>query len=77
MTLNQAHAALCPFKVPLKDEQGEIIGLLGISCDITQSQNEIKMLKHIIAMMPGHVWWTDRDGVTMGCKRGHGSMVWF
>lgn len=82
-------------KVPLKDKNGKIIGLLGISFDITgqkdaetiklekaraeeekkaaekhaEDLNEtIEFYEDIIARMPGHVYWLDRNNVYLGCN---------
>ncbi len=80
-------------KAPLKDEQGNIIGVFGISLDITKSKKleaalkELKdqthaanvilqqakeqaelTLNNIVANMPGHVYWKDKNGVYLGCN---------
>ena len=31
-------------------------------------ENSFKMLEDIIAGMPGHVYWTDKNGVYLGCN---------
>ncbi len=67
-------------KVPLKNSEGEVVGLLGISMDITQrKRNEEKLqaekekveltLEHIVANMPDHVFWKDCDGRFLGCNK--------
>jgi PAS domain S-box-containing protein len=56
------------YKAPLKNDQGDIIGLIGISFDITKDKTEINFLKHIITMLPGHVWWTDEKSQVLGCN---------
>ena len=55
-------------KSPLKNLDGKIIGVMGIAQDITENRNERTMLKHILSILPGHVWWTDRDGKILGCN---------
>jgi len=59
-------------KVPLKNKDGEILGILGVALDITHArQEEIdrkEFLENIIAMMPGHVFWADKNGVYLGCN---------
>lgn len=59
-------------KVPLRDEIGEIIGLIGVSLDITTSKQDIleklRLLENIIAIMPAYVYWMDRDGTYLGCS---------
>lgn len=65
-------------KTPLF-KKGEIIGLFGMSTEITQLKQQqlqerlinkrIKLtLENIIANMPGHVYWKDINGVYLGCN---------
>jgi len=56
------------FKSPLKDDNGNIIGVIGVSFDTTQDKTEISLLKHIISVLPGHVWWTDKKNNLLGCN---------
>jgi len=55
-------------KAPLRDEKNNIIGVLGISTDITAHKNNEFTLENIIALMPGHVYWQNKDGVILGCN---------
>ncbi len=66
-------------KVPLFDEDSNVIGLLGISFDITEKKEYDKKLiaakenvdialENIIAHLPGHVYWLDRSHVFLGCN---------
>ncbi|EKD46098.1 MAG: sensory histidine-kinase / response regulator, partial [uncultured bacterium] len=59
-------------KAPLRDKSNQIIGIIGTSVDITSSKREtldkLKILENIIAFMPGHVYWMDRDGIYLGCN---------
>lgn len=88
-------------KEPLFGEDGVVIGVSGISIDITQYKDleELQMklfsqiakgdvivdfsklehlndyidnvshyLESIISLMPGHVYWKNRDGVILGCN---------
>ena len=59
-------------KAPLKNHEGKIIGIIGISINITKMHKEtvdkLKMLEDIIAVMPGHVYWVDKDNVYLGCN---------
>ena len=59
-------------KVPLKNKLGKTIGILGTSVDITSAKKEtldrLEMLENIIALMPGHVYWIDKNGVYQGCN---------
>lgn len=70
-------------KLPIKDEEGKVIGVLGVSYDITekkqlenalqQSHAEAKktseMLSNIIDLIPGHVYWLDKNNVLLGCNQ--------
>lgn len=59
-------------KKPLRNKNGEVVGILGTSIDITSSKrktlDELAILENIIAVMPGNVYWMDRDGVYLGCN---------
>lgn len=66
-------------KIPLFDKQGNVVGILGISFDITdQKETEKKLveakeetdiaLENIIAYLPGNVYWLDRNNVFIGCN---------
>ncbi|MGD9153740.1 MAG: PAS domain-containing protein [Gammaproteobacteria bacterium] len=59
-------------KAPLKNKDGEIIGISGISLDITKErQTEAKrfyLLENIISLIPGHVYWKDKNGKYLGCN---------
>jgi PAS domain S-box-containing protein len=61
---------------PLSNAQGESIGLVGISEDITarkQAQAELfrsrETLRSILDQIPQRVFWKDRNSVLMGCNR--------
>ncbi|MGC3903829.1 PAS domain-containing sensor histidine kinase, partial [Legionella pneumophila] len=66
-------------KAPLHDEQGNIIGIIGTSLNITDRKEQESILRttqeqtqstleNIVANMPGHVYWKDRNGVYLGCN---------
>ncbi|NCX93257.1 MAG: PAS domain S-box protein [Gammaproteobacteria bacterium] len=59
-------------KVPLRNGEGEITGILGISFDITaqkkSEKKKIALLENVVAMMPGHVYWKDQEGRFLGCN---------
>ncbi len=55
-------------KAPLKDDEGNIIGVLGISTDITAHKNNEFTLENIIALMPGNIFWKSKNGVFLGCN---------
>lgn len=59
-------------KVALKNNQSDIIGTLGVSLDITEAKKinseRLEILENVIALMPEHVYWVNREGVYMGCN---------
>ncbi|MBA2650672.1 MAG: PAS domain-containing protein, partial [Tatlockia sp.] len=66
-------------KTPLLDEQGNIIGIIGTSLNITDRIQQESLLKstqekiestleNIVTHMPGHVYWKDKNGVYLGCN---------
>lgn len=59
-------------KKPLIDKKGKVIGILGSSIDITLSKeeilNQLAMLDNIISVMPGNVYWMNKNGVYLGCN---------
>lgn len=66
-------------KTPLRDDQGNVIGIIGVSLNITHrkkreehllssQENTQSTLENIIAHMPGHVYWKDNNGVYQGCN---------
>jgi len=69
---NGSTALYLSHKAPLKNKNGEIIGISGISLDITKKrQKEIKrfyLLENIISLIPGHVYWKDKNGKYLGCN---------
>ncbi len=72
-------ATVLSHKKPLLDENGMVIGLLGISLDVTERNKIEAMLKekvyglgvaleNIIGNLPGHVYWQDVNNVFLGCN---------
>src|SRR3989344_635848 len=67
-------------KEPLKDLNGNIIGILGISFDITEEKIKKQTLEseqyaitkmaldNVISNMPGHVYWKDLNFKYLGCN---------
>ncbi|KTD56218.1 sensory histidine-kinase / response regulator [Legionella shakespearei DSM 23087] len=66
-------------KAPLHDEKGNVIGIVGTSLNITQRKVQESILRsdkeqtqstleNILANMPGHVYWKDKNGVYLGCN---------
>lgn len=73
--LTNANGEKCLYlshKIPLKDKKGQIVGILGQSIDITSAKqtniDQLDMLENIIAIMPGTVYWMDKEGVYLGCN---------
>lgn len=76
------HAIYLTKKTALKNRQGEIIGLVGISFDVSErkkleeelkkTQKDLKEakihLENILALIPGHVYWKDLQGLYLGCN---------
>lgn len=70
-------------KIPLKDEQGKIYGILGVYDDITlrkRAEEElqenrrklaetIKMLQLVIDTIPVRVFWKTKESVFLGCNK--------
>ncbi|HLD17217.1 MAG TPA: PAS domain-containing sensor histidine kinase [Coxiellaceae bacterium] len=76
---NNPKAIFLSKKIPLRDKKGRIIGLFGISFDITDvkryegwliKEKEIVeiALDNIIANLPGHVYWKDKNFKFIGCN---------
>lgn len=66
-------------KAPWYDENGQAIGVIGVSLDITEQKNLEKQLEiaktsaestleNIIAMLPANVYWQDQNDVILGCN---------
>jgi two-component system, OmpR family, aerobic respiration control sensor histidine kinase ArcB len=70
-------------KTPLHDEQGNVIGLVGVSIDITEQRKieeelkklleeakdkEIYSLKKVVSLMPGNIYWMDKNCRYLGCN---------
>ncbi len=63
------------YKIPIKTKIKEIIGLLGISVEITERKKiELELrrtkqrLENVLDTIPGHVYWKDTNGVYLGCN---------
>lgn len=68
-------------KVPLRDLNGAIIGVLGIATDITErkksetalqqsksTQEELERLNNIIRYAPDFIYWKDKNSIHLGCN---------
>ncbi|MBL8163763.1 MAG: PAS domain S-box protein, partial [Anaerolineae bacterium] len=70
-------------KVPLRNIQGELVGLVGITHDVTElkakeealrrSEQQLResqnMLRLVLDTIPVRVFWKDRDSVYLGCNQ--------
>jgi PAS domain S-box-containing protein len=63
-------------KLPLRDEKGQIIGLVGIGRDITKRKqaeenlyNANQMLQLVLDTIPQRVFWKDRNFSYLGCNK--------
>jgi two-component system, OmpR family, aerobic respiration control sensor histidine kinase ArcB len=66
-------------RVPLYNENNEVIGVVGISVDITErkqlekaleeaKKNAEAYLQNAVEQIPGDISWKDRNGVYLGCN---------
>ncbi len=63
-------------KGPLYDQGGNIVGLVGISRDITerkQAEEELRVSQHtlreVLDNIPQSIYWKDRNSVFLGCNK--------
>lgn len=59
-------------KIPLH-RRGKLIGILSLANKVTEKQAlnqnaNLLILNHIVANLPGHVYWKDKEGVYLGCN---------
>jgi two-component system aerobic respiration control sensor histidine kinase ArcB len=75
-------------KLPIFDQEQKVIGLLGISLDISEHkkyENDLKIgleqtnlsLEHIVSNMPNHVYWKNAEGVYLGCNNRQAQTIGF
>lgn len=66
-------------RVPLKNKQNKIVGVLGLSIDITKKNRDIndhlETLENVIAVMPGNVYWLNKEGVYLGCNDNQAKLI--
>ena len=76
--LNQKNLICHSYKLPIK-KRNRIVGLLNVSFDITSQIEEKEQSQHqhdtmeialntILAHLPGHVYWQDKNGIILGCN---------
>jgi two-component system aerobic respiration control sensor histidine kinase ArcB len=70
-------AVMLSQKIPLRDDDGNIVGVLGISQNISKLKENEKRLKksnvaialdNILKNLPGHIFWKDKNGAYLGCN---------
>jgi signal transduction histidine kinase len=77
--INSEMALFRSYKLPLLNKERQVIGLLGVSYDITKYKQEFEALQHkytqkelaldnIMANLPGHVYWVDINNRFLGCN---------
>lgn len=77
--LDQKPAIYLSRKVPLFNNQGEVVGLLGMSQDISlykQRENALvdakdeaeRNLSEIVSFLPGNIYWKDTEHRYLGCN---------
>jgi len=68
-------------KLPFRNEAGEVAGILGIAFDISerakQEKEQVGMLEDIIGLVPGNIWWKNRDCKFLGCNNNQAEMAGF
>ena len=59
-------------KSPILDENKKVIGIIGISSNISKQKKESKfnidLILNLISHMPGHVYWQNKEGIILGCN---------
>lgn len=80
-TVNGKTTIYLSHKMPLKNKFNRTVGILGVSVDITSSKQEtidrLELLENIIAVMPGHVYWMDKQGIYLGCNDNQAKAIGF
>jgi PAS domain S-box-containing protein len=73
-------------KSPLCDDKGEVIGIIGVTVDITERrvkeerESELKTqwtVNNILQYAPGCIYWKDINGVYLGCNQAEAEMLGF
>ena len=66
-------------KIPYKDADNQVIGIMGITIDISEQKRREEtltkekqyaqdLLESILAQLPGHVYWMDTQNTFLGCN---------
>lgn len=68
-------------KTPLHDKQGRITGLLGTSTDITAFKKTEFLsnvyFQNILDVLPENFYWTNKNGVVLGCNNNQAKLFGF
>ncbi|MDR1244577.1 MAG: PAS domain-containing protein, partial [Endomicrobium sp.] len=73
-------------KSPLYDDKGNVVGIIGVSIDITDhkakeyAENELKIqqyINNIVEYVPGCIYWKDINGVYLGCNQAEAVVLGF
>ncbi|MDR1522846.1 MAG: PAS domain-containing protein [Endomicrobium sp.] len=73
-------------KSPLYDDKDNVIGIIGVSIDITDrkvkedKENEVKIqwgINNILRYTPGCIYWKDINGVYLGCNQAEAELLGF
>lgn len=78
-TINGKEYLYLSYKVPLKNKKGKIIGIIGNSVDVTKikktTTEQLDVLDNIISVMPGNVYWINREGIYQGCNNNQAAVI--
>lgn len=77
--VNSEIAVFKSYKIPLFNKDLQVVGLLGVSFDITESKKRLQNLQekcaekelaldNLLANLPGHVYWMDEKNRFLGCN---------
>jgi two-component system aerobic respiration control sensor histidine kinase ArcB len=68
-------------KTPLYDKNGRVTGLLGVSTDITDLKKTEFLssiyFQNILDVLPENFYWTNRDGIILGCNNNQAKFFGF
>ena len=77
--LNNTEVIMLSHKIPVRNRNGAVIGIFGISIDISEQKEKLvsaeleknmaeTALENIISKIPGHIYWQDLNNVFLGCN---------
>lgn len=76
---DKTHITFLSYKIPIRNDQRKNIGLISLAVNISNQKNNEALLliqkeqaeltlDHIMAHMPGHVYWKNLQGIYLGCN---------